>query len=69
MNHVPKPDPVRLTINIKQAAEALGISPRLLARLTKEGRVPHVRLGRRVVYSVTELDCFLTELSAKGRRE
>jgi hypothetical protein len=37
------------------AARALGISPRALWTLTKAGIVPHVRLGRCVVYPTPAL--------------
>jgi len=36
--------------NSLQAAKALGISTRTLWSLTKEGRIPHVRLGKGVRY-------------------
>lgn len=40
-----------LLINATKAAEILGISPRSLFTLTRTGTIPHVRLGRRVMYS------------------
>jgi excisionase family DNA binding protein len=46
----PSPSP-RLVMTASEVREALGISESLCRRLTIEGRIPHVRLGRRVVYS------------------
>ena len=40
-----------LLISAVQAAKELGISPRSLWTLTQAGTIPHVRLGRRVMYS------------------
>lgn len=41
-----------LLINATQAAKTMGISPRSLWTLTQAGTIPHVRLGRRVMYSL-----------------
>jgi excisionase family DNA binding protein len=49
----------RLALRVSEAAAALGISRRLLQSLVQEGRVPHVRLGRRVVFPVTVLQAWL----------
>lgn len=40
-----------LLISALQAAKELGISPRSLWTLTQAGTIPHVRLGRRKMYS------------------
>ena len=47
--------PPVLSVRVREAAEMLGISERLLARLTKNGDVPIVRLGTAVVYPVAGL--------------
>ena len=44
----------RLT-SATQAAKTLGISPRSLWTLTQVGTIPHVRLGRRVMYTHNSL--------------
>jgi len=41
-----------LLFNATKAADTLGISPRSLWTLTRAGTIPHVRLGRRVMYSL-----------------
>ena len=46
-----------------QAAEYLGIGVTLLAELG----VPFVKLGRRCVYDVVDLDAWLTEYKRRGR--
>lgn len=39
----------RLVLSIEEAADALGISSDVVYRETKSGRIPTVRLGRRLV--------------------
>jgi len=40
----------KLTLNAAEAARILGIGERLLQKLTTQKRIPHIRLGRRVLY-------------------
>ena len=44
-----------LAMRPREAAKALGISERLLWEWTDKGIVPHVRLGKRIVYPVDVL--------------
>ena len=58
VNHAP------LALRPRDAAKALGISPRLLWQLTKDGHVPCVRVGsgkrQTVLYPVQDLQAWLT---------
>ncbi len=60
MNQVSSP----LALRPREAAKALGISPRLLWQLTKDGRIPCVRIGgtkrRTVLYPLADLQAWLT---------
>jgi len=60
----------RLALRPKEACVALSIGPRLLWTLTNQNLVPHVRMGRAVVYPVDELRRWLSEQAQKkgGRR-
>ena len=60
----------RLALRPKEACVALSIGPRLLWSLTNQNLVPHVRMGRAVVYPVDELRRWLSEQAQKkgGRR-
>ncbi len=53
-----------LALRPREAAKALGISPRLLWQLTKDGRIPCVRIGgtkrRTVLYPLADLQAWLT---------
>lgn len=44
-----------LVITRKEAAEALGVDPRTITTSIKEGTIPHVKLGRRIVYPAREV--------------
>lgn len=58
-----------LAMRRPRAAEALDISPRLLAELTREGAIPHIKLTRRVIlYHVAALEKWLSEQGSKGDR-
>jgi predicted DNA-binding transcriptional regulator AlpA len=61
-------DPPRLALRPREAARALGIGARLLWSLTNRGEVPHVRLGRAIVYPVEALRDWLATRSATESR-
>jgi excisionase family DNA binding protein len=60
--------PATLALRPREAAKALGISPRLLWQLTKDGRVPCVRVGgvkrHTVLYPLSELQAWLSQQAA-----
>jgi excisionase family DNA binding protein len=58
----------RLALRPREAARALGISPRKLWQLTNCGEIPCTRIGRCVVYPVDVLREWLAEQAAKGGR-
>jgi excisionase family DNA binding protein len=51
----------RLLLTPPEAAAALGISPRLLWQLTKDGHIPAVRLGKAVRYSPAALQQWISD--------
>jgi excisionase family DNA binding protein len=62
------PTTPKLALRPKEAAVALGIGARLLWSLTNQRLIPHVRLGKRILYPVSELDRWLAEQAKKGAR-
>jgi excisionase family DNA binding protein len=50
-----KPETPCLSMRPREAAKALGISERLLWEWTDRGVVPHVRLGKAILYPVDSL--------------
>jgi excisionase family DNA binding protein len=63
-------NPLPLALRPRAAAKALGISPRLLWQLTKDGHIPCVRVGagkrRTVLYPVAELERWLARQAVTG---
>ena len=60
----PLPSPP-LALTPEQAAAALTIGVRLLWSETNAGRIPCVRIGRRVVYPVAVLEAWLAKQARK----
>src|SRR5262245_2804290 len=60
-----------LALRPREAAKALGISPRLLWQLTRDGHVPCVRVGsgkrKSVLYPVADLQAWLTRQAAQAK--
>ena len=57
-----------LALRPREAAKALGISPRLLWQLTHDGHIPFVKVNRTVLYPTAELQAWLSREAeaAKG---
>lgn len=55
-----------LALPPRVAARALGVSPRTLWAYTKSARIPHLRIGRRVVYPVEGLREWLKQSMIGG---
>jgi excisionase family DNA binding protein len=53
-------------LSAKEAAVYLGVSERHLWTQTKARRIPHVKIGGRVLYPVKELDAWLEDRAAKS---
>jgi excisionase family DNA binding protein len=48
-----------IAVCARQAAVMLNVSEPTLRKLTKEGKIPHTRVGRKVLYSIENLQKFL----------
>ena len=58
--------PLRLALRAKDAALALAIGERKLWELTNRNLIPHVRIGKAIVYPVELLRQWLAEQAIKG---
>ncbi len=58
----------KLALRPKDAAAALGIGERLLWSWTNQKRIPHVRIGKAILYPLAELERWLAEQAGKGAR-
>jgi excisionase family DNA binding protein len=60
-----------LALRPRAAAKTLGISPRFLWQLTKDGHIPCVRVGsgkrRTVLYPLADLQAWLTRQAAPAK--
>lgn len=52
-------EPQRLTVNVREAARMLGISPRHLTALLDEGVIRSVRAGRRRLVPIKAIHAFV----------
>lgn len=55
-----------LAVRLRVAADLLGTSPRGFWQMTRDGVVPHMMLGKVVVYSWADLQRWLAELAKTG---
>jgi excisionase family DNA binding protein len=49
-----------IAVNLQRAAALLDISDRTLWSLAKDGKIPHKRVGNRLLFSVEELRKFIS---------
>ena len=59
---------VSLGLRPREAAKALGIGERLLWSMTNAGEIPHLRIGRAIVYPVDMLRDWMAEQVTKSAR-
>jgi len=50
-----------LAVDEAKMARMMDVSPEHLGNLAREGAVPHIKLGRRTLFSVRAMDDFLYE--------
>lgn len=59
---------VPLGLRPREAAKALGIGERLLWSKTNAGEIPHLRIGRAIIYPVGLLRDWMVEQAAKSAK-
>jgi len=62
-----KPETPCLAMRPREAAASLGISERLLWEWTDRGVVPHIRLGKAILYPVDSLRDWLKRQAQQGK--
>ena len=60
--------PAPLLLTCREAAAALQVCEKTLWTLTRDGKLPAVRIGRSVRYSVDDLRRFIEASKAEGSR-
>lgn len=66
MSQPPLPDPAKLAWSPAEARIAIGVSARTLWQLTKDGRIPHLKLGRLTKYRPEAVAGYLASLERAG---
>jgi len=61
-------DSAKLTLTVKEAAKALGISRGLAYEMVKSGEIPSIRLGKRILVPQRALELLL-ECDEKNKSE
>lgn len=61
-----EPETPCLSMRVREAAKAIGISERTLWQWTEDGYVPHVRRGKVVLYPVDSLRDWLQRQARDG---
>ncbi len=61
-----EPETPCLAMRPRMAAKALGISERLLWEHTDRGAIPHIRLGKAILYPVDSLRDWLKQQAQQG---
>lgn len=69
ITHKSEPEIPCLSMRPREAAKALGISERLLWEWTDRGVVPHVHLGKAILYPVDALRDWLREQAQKDEKK
>ncbi|TJZ40065.1 helix-turn-helix domain-containing protein [Priestia megaterium] len=55
----------KLTITVKEAAEYIGVSKDLIYSLVREKRIPHIRVGQRILFRKQTIDQWFSIQEAK----
>ncbi|WP_270886879.1 helix-turn-helix domain-containing protein [Pedococcus sp. 5OH_020] len=58
----------RLTFTVIEAAEALGIGRGLAYEMVRQGHLPSLRLGRRIVVPAASLEALLEQAATSSKR-
>lgn len=51
----------KLCLSAIEVAEEIGLSVSMIRKLTNNGEIPHLKIGRRVLYPVSELKNWYTK--------
>lgn len=61
------PDNENAGMSVYQAAKVLGVSVHMVGKLVREGKIPHYRIGKRVILTMKDIREFLDGCK-KGNR-
>lgn len=56
----------RTTVTVEEVAQYIGISKDMVYVLVREKRIPHIRVGRRILFKRESIDDWFKELEEGG---
>jgi excisionase family DNA binding protein len=58
----------RQTIDVNEASIYLGISKDLIYSLVRTRDIPHIRVGKRILFRKGTLDCWITQQEEESKK-
>jgi excisionase family DNA binding protein len=68
-NPMPFPKRERILISVNEAAQMLNLSKSYLYRETRNRTIPHVRIGSRILFRVTDLNAWIDQQNQPALQE
>lgn len=59
----------KLCLNAVEVSEMTGLSLSMIRKLTRCGDVPHLRVGRRILYPLTGIEDWISKTTITERKE
>lgn len=51
----------KLCLNASEVSDSTDLSLSMVRKLTRSGEIPHIRVGRRILYPVNEIESWLKQ--------
>ncbi|SLM15627.1 hypothetical protein SPIROBIBN47_50094 [uncultured spirochete] len=68
-NPMPFPRRERILISVNEAAQMLNLSKSYIYRETRNRTIPHVRIGSRILFRVTDLNAWIEQQNQPALQE
>jgi|YelNatPaOPRAMG01_1025707.scaffolds.fasta_scaffold100559_2 excisionase family DNA binding protein len=68
-NPMPFPKRERILISVNEAAQMLNLSKSYIYRETRNRTIPHVRIGSRILFRVTDLNAWIEQQNQPALQE
>ena len=62
-------EPKKLCFNAFELAMNTGLSLSFIRKMTREGRIPYLRVGRRILYPISEIEKWLATSISDEKNE
>lgn len=68
-NPMPFPKKERILISVNEAAQMLNLSKSYLYRETRNRTIPHVRIGSRILFRISDLNAWIEQQNQPALQE